>query len=108
MARQIQKLRCGWLPVNSRESRSDPDRVSGCSACSTANLVPETVDHVFQCPAPARRTALLARFSAFVADFRSRKTSKSLITALYAGARAWAEHRDPPNVESLNLPENRL
>jgi hypothetical protein len=108
MARRIQKLRCGWLPVNSRESRSDPDRVSGCSACSTANLVPETVDHVFQCPAPARRTALLAQFSSFVVDFRSRKTSKSLITALYPGAIAWAEHRKPPNVESLNLPANRL
>ena len=34
MARRIQKLRCGWLLVNNREARSDPDRVSGCSACS--------------------------------------------------------------------------
>ena len=107
-ARRIQKLRCGWLPVNSRESRSDPDRVSGCSACSTVNLVPETVDHVFQCTAPSRRTALLARFSSFAVDFRGRKTSKSLIAALQAGATAWAEQREPPTVESLNLPENRL
>jgi ribonuclease HI len=108
MAQRIQRLRCGWLPVNTRESRSDPDRVSGCSACSTANLVPETVNHVFQCTAPSRRTALLARFSSFVANFRSRKTSKSLIAALQAGATAWAKQRELPTVDSLNLPENRL
>jgi hypothetical protein len=42
MARRIQKLRCGWLLVNNRETRSDPDRVSGCSACSSSNLTPET------------------------------------------------------------------
>jgi hypothetical protein len=107
-ARWIQKLRCGWLPVNSRVLRSDPDQVSGCSTCSTANLVPETVDHVFQCTAPSRRTALLARFSSFAVDFRGMKTSKSLIAALQTGATAWAEQREPPTVESLNLPENRL
>jgi ribonuclease HI len=44
MARRIQKLRCGWLLVNNREAQSDPDRVSGCSACSPSHVVPETVD----------------------------------------------------------------
>ena len=48
-ARQIHKLWCGWLPVNSRESRIDPDWLPGCSACSTTGLVSETVDHIFQC-----------------------------------------------------------
>ena len=67
MARRIQKLRCGWLPFNYREARSNLDRVSGCSACSTENLVPKTVNHVFQCNAPLRRAALLERFSSFVA-----------------------------------------
>ena len=46
---RLQKLRCGWLPVNRRESRIDPDRRNGCSACSTTNLVEETVDHIFLC-----------------------------------------------------------
>ena len=108
MARRIQKLRCGWLPVNTRVARSDPDRISGCSACSTANLVPETADHVFQCTAPSRRNELLERFSSFAVFFRSMKTSKSLINALQSGALAWAEQREPPSAESLDLPENRL
>jgi ribonuclease HI/exonuclease III len=107
-ARRIQKLRCGWLPVNTRESRSDPDRTSGCSACSTSNLVPETVDHVFQCPSPSRRSALHERSSTLVTHFRSIKTSRSLISALHTGAMAWAEQREPPSVESLTLPDNRL
>jgi hypothetical protein len=108
MARRIQKLRCGWLPVNTREAQSDPDRVSGCSACSIANLVPETVDHVFQCTAPARQTILLERFSSFAVHFRSMKTSISLIGALHSGALAWAEQREPRPVENLDLPDNRL
>jgi hypothetical protein len=107
-ARLIQKLRCGWLPDNSRESRSVPDRVSGCSACSTANLVPETVDHVFQCTAPLRQTALLNRFSSFFVYFRSMKTSKSLIAALHSGAMAWAKQRKPSAAENLVLPDNWL
>jgi hypothetical protein len=28
--RRVQKLRCGWLPVNRRVSREDPDRLNGC------------------------------------------------------------------------------
>jgi hypothetical protein len=45
LVQRVQKLRCGWLPVNTRVSREDPDRLSGCSACSpTGNLVKETVD----------------------------------------------------------------
>ena len=31
---RIQKLRCGWLPVNNRVARHDPDRLPRCSACS--------------------------------------------------------------------------
>jgi ribonuclease HI len=108
MAQRIQKLRCGWLPVNSREAQLDPDRVSGCSACSTANLVPETVDHIFQCTAQLRRTAILKRFSSFFVYFRSMKTSKSLITTIHSGAMAWVEQREPPSAESLALPDNRL
>jgi ribonuclease HI len=107
-ARRIQKLRCGWLPVNNREARSDPDRPSGCSACSPANLVPETVDHIFQCTETSRRRAILERFSTFFDYFRSMKTANSIISAIQAGAVAWVEQRDPPSVDSLNLPDNRI
>jgi hypothetical protein len=47
--RRIQKLRCGWLPVNRRVARGDPDRDEGCKACSPGNLVEETIDHILQC-----------------------------------------------------------
>jgi ribonuclease HI len=109
IARRIQKLRCSWLPVNSREARFDPDQVSGCSACSSANLVPETVDHIFpQCTAHLRRNKLLERFSSFSAYFRSLKTSKLLIAAIQSGTLAWAQQREPPAAESLVLPENQV
>ena len=107
-ARRLQKLRCGWLPVNNRESRSDPDRLSGCSACSSSNLVPETVDHLFQCPATTRRRAALDRFSSFYSHFRSLKTAKPLIAAMQTGALAWIEGKDPPAVDTLDFPESQL
>jgi hypothetical protein len=106
--RRIQKLRCGWLPVNTRVSREDPDRLSGCSACSPGTLVDETVDHVFQCSCTARRSAILQRFSLMSAKFREWKRSTNLIYALHSGALAWIEQREPPPVASLRLPETHL
>jgi hypothetical protein len=73
-----------------------------------SELLPETVDHVFQCTAPARQTVLLERFSSFAVHFRSMKTSRSLIGALHSGALAWAEQREPPSVENLDLPDNPM
>ena len=109
MALSIQKLRCGWLPVNNREARSDPDRLPGCSACSTANMVPETMDHVFQCSSPIRRTAIHDRFStSFFKYFRSMKTSTCIISAMQIGALAWIEQRDPPLASELDLPDNAV
>ena len=61
--RRVVKLRCGWLPVNQRESRQDPDQPEGCPACSPTGLIPETVDHIFQCCASARRKAVRDTFS---------------------------------------------
>ena len=106
--RRVQKLRRGWLPVNSRESRVDPDRLSGCSACSPSNFVAETVDHLFQCESSARRRAILDRFSTLFSDFRVWKTSKTIIAALLAGALAWVEGRDIPSLESLDLPDTAI
>ena len=105
---RVQKLRCGWLPVNRRVSREDPDRFSSCSACSAGDLVEETVDHVFQCSCAARRSAILQRFSDMSANFLKWNTSKYLIRALHTGALAWIEQREPPPVESLHSPETHL
>jgi hypothetical protein len=101
---RVQKLRCGWLPVNTRVSREDPDRLSGCSACSPGNFVDENVDHIFQifqCSCTARRSAILQRLSDLSEKFREWKTSKLLIHALHTGALAWIEQREPHPVESL-------
>jgi hypothetical protein len=59
LASACPKHRYGSLTVNMRVSREDPDRLSGCSACSPGNLVDETVDHVFQCSCSARHSAIL-------------------------------------------------
>ena len=105
---RVQKLRCGWLPVNSRESRNDPDRLAGCSACSTTNLVEETVDHLFQCPSSSRRQAIRDRLSTFQSDLRVWKTSETLISVLLTGVTAWLEGSEPPSIESLNLPDTHF
>ena len=86
-ARRIQKLQCGWLPVNNRESQSDPDRPPGCSDC----LVSKTVDHVFQCESTQRRRAILDRFVSFHSKFREHKTAPEIIGALMTGSLAWIE-----------------
>jgi hypothetical protein len=105
---RVQKLRCGWLPVNRRVSRQDPDRPKGCSACSPANLVEETVDHVFQCSALLRRTAIRARLADMSKAFQKWNTSHSVIKALHAGAQAWIEGQPIPAVEDLELEDSPL
>ena len=107
-ARRIQKLRCSWLPVNSRESRSDPDRLPRCSACSTTGLVLETVDHLFQCHASSRQKEIKAIFARLHNRFSEWKTSRHLISALKSGATAWLEGREIPPVTSLDLPQDKL
>jgi hypothetical protein len=94
-----QKLPCGWLSVNRRVSREDPDRLNGCSACSTSNLVEETVDHIFQCPCISRRAAMLDRLADMSKTFRSWKTSRLVTHALYSGALAWIEGRAITTIE---------
>ena len=105
-SRRIQKLQSGWLPVNNRESRSDPDRPSGCSACSANNLTPETVDHLFQCQLTERRRAILDRFMSFHPKMRELKTNSAIIRALMTGSLAWIEGQPIPHVDTLLLPDN--
>ena len=102
---RVQKLRCGWLPVNIRESRHDPDQPPGCAACSSIGLVPETVDHLFQCCAPTRRSAIKTAFERFYPSLRELKTSKYIISAIQTGVLAWIAEEAIPPVETLNLPE---
>ena len=106
--RRVQKLRCGWLPVNSRESRQDPDQPAGCVACSSIGLVPETVDHLFQCRAPSRRKAVREAFARFHPAMRELKTPECIISAIRLGVLSWIEDRETPSVESLNLPETEV
>ena len=106
--RRIYKLQCGWLPVNSRESRIDPDWLPGCSACSMMGLVTETVDHIFQCRAASWIQAIKEIFSRFHDKFREMKTSKLLILALHTGATAWVEGMETPDIASLALPDSTL
>jgi ribonuclease HI/exonuclease III len=107
-ARRTQKLRCGWLPVNNRVSRSDPDRPAGCTACSRANLTPETVDHLFLCEFTERRRAILDRFQSFYSTLREWKTSTHIIRALQTGSLAWIEGQPIPDADTLMLPNTML
>jgi ribonuclease HI len=107
-AARLQKLRCGWLPVNRHESRIDPDRLNGCSACSTTNLVEETVDHVFQCSSVSRRRAVMQRLDSLEAALVKLRTSSPLIRALHTGATSWVLGRECPTVVSLDLPETAV
>jgi hypothetical protein len=107
-ATRLQKLRCSWLPINSRESLMDPDRLSGCSACSTTNLVEETVDHIFLCLAMARRRLVSQHLKLLPLALRNHKTAPSIIDAsIHAGATAWIiTGSSIPTLESLNLPDS--
>ena len=108
-ASRVQKLRCGWLPINSREARIDPDRLPGCAACSTTAVsVAETVDHLFQCTERSRRRAVAERFEALHDEFRAWKTSEIIISTIRAGAMAWVEGKATPSLSSLNLPDTTL
>ncbi len=106
--RRIQKLRCGWLPVNSRESRIDPDRLPGCSACSPSGILVETVDHIFQCPSQSRRHLILSRFAEFSTELRKLKTSRCIIDAISIGALAWVTGQPVPSIEDLHLPQSEI
>ena len=97
--RRYQKLHCGWLPINTRESRLDPDCPPGCSACSPTKLIPETVDHIFQCSHYTQRQLVSSRLAVLPVEFSALGTADSIITAISAGAQAWAEGCD-------NLPDS--
>ena len=84
----------------------DPDRLSGCSACSTTNLVEETVDHIFLCSATARRRLVSQHLELLPPFLRKRKTAPAIIVAIRAGATAWITGSSIPTLESLNLPDS--
>jgi hypothetical protein len=88
---RIQKLRCGWLPVNWRLNREDPDQPPGCSACCPVDSVEETVDHVLQCPSTLRRTLVTGRISSLTKTFREWKTDPVICEILTAAALHWVQ-----------------
>jgi hypothetical protein len=88
---RVQKLCCGWLPVNRRLSREDPDWPAGCSACRPVNSVEETVDHVLQCPSTRRRTLVTERISSLTTTFREWKTNPKICEIVTAAALHWVQ-----------------
>ena len=105
-AQRIQKLRCGWLPVNSRLSRENPDYLSSCAACAPAT--DETVDHVFLCSSSERRRFLQARLNTLPAQFRKWGSSALLCRVIVAGAWAWIEQKEPPDPDTLCIPDDEF
>jgi len=106
--RRIQQLRCGWIPVNRRVAWTDPDRLSGCAACSPTHMHEETVDHIFQCPAQTRRAFMLSALDDLTKQLGLWKTDTAIVTALTTGEKAWVEGNGIPTVESLNLPDSEI
>ena len=101
---RIQKLRCGWLPVNRGLSREDPDGTAGCAACRPV------VDHVPQCPSPLRRGLLIERLSSFTVTLRERKSPPIFCQILSAATHHWIltrwdnfEFHVPEDTPSLQL-----
>jgi hypothetical protein len=82
----IQKLRCGWLPVNDRQARTELDQLAGCSACSSsADLVVETIDHIFQCEGVSRRKAIKEKLEMLRSKLSGWGTAPQLSGAILAG-----------------------
>lgn len=95
-ARRIQKLRCGWWPVNSRLAREQPDRHKACAACKPD--ITETVNRIFQCPTRERQL--------FV--FQKGGTSPIICRTILQAASAWIAMNERPKIASLLFPDSAL
>ena len=105
---RICKLRCGWLPVNERESMIDPDRKPGCSACSTVGLNPETIDHMFECQSTSRVALIENKFASFNATMQSLGTCKYIRRTLRFGLLYWVKGNVPLEIADFALPDSPL
>jgi len=105
--RRIQKLRCGWLPTNSRLKRYQAnceDVSQYCSACAPST--DETNDHVFQCPSHERRKTTTNELHELRKKLKEWHTSKDVTHAMITGALHWLRGEDAPPVESLALTDS--
>ena len=100
--------RCGWLPVNERVAKLDPDRQPGCTACSSVGLNLETHDHVYQCRSPSRVAILDKKFALFNSTMQSLGTSKYIRRMLRYGLLNWAKGNAPVEVAHFELPDTQL
>ena len=104
--RRIQKLRCGWLPTNSRLNmiQMEYEDVSPyCSACAPETS--ETIDHVLQCPSHARRQATQAQFTDLRDKLSDWNTPEHVTRAIIEGATHWLRGETVPAVGDLHLPD---
>jgi hypothetical protein len=107
-AKLIQKLRCGWLPVNDRQARIERDQLAGCSACSSTGLVVETIDHIFQCEGASRRKAVKEKLELLRSKLSEWGTAPQLRDAILAGISAWIVGDDIPDLESLKVSDDAV
>ena len=105
---KVSKLRCGWLPVNTRVARQEVDRSPGCSACSSVGMTPESVDHLFLCPSPSRRSLLDKKCTSFNTKLRDLHTTKFIRRTLRYGMVAWLQGRVPHELSEFQLPDSQL
>jgi hypothetical protein len=100
-AKLIQKLRSGWLPVNDRQARMETDHLAGCSECSSANLVFETIDHIFQCEGAPRRKAIRDKLEMLRTNLSEWGTAPQISDAILAGVLAWINGQSAPDQETF-------
>ena len=106
---RVQKLRCGWLPVNRRLARYTPDCTRFCSSCkSPTERHEETVDHVFQCKCGDRRNIALKSLANLGKTLRNSGTPRCIERPLLAGLTAWIKNEDIPDVDSLGLKNDEI
>jgi hypothetical protein len=96
--------RCGWLPVNRRVSREDPDRLNMLRLC--AHAWPKKRLITFSMPMPDSTYCHASPACCHVQAVPVCEP-RLLLEALFAGARAWIEQAIP-DVSELNLPDSTL
>jgi ribonuclease HI len=107
--RRVQKLRCGWLPVNRRMARTDVDCLDHCVACkSPTEEHEETVDHLFQCRCAPRQAAINSALKDLKSKWAKWSTVNAIGDAILLGARAWLAGEPIPDIEVLNLRKDSI
>jgi hypothetical protein len=97
--RRITKLRCGWLPVNTRVSKWMEFRNPECPCCDQD--VPETVDHLLRC------ATTLDKRSLFISTLAQHLTDQGVHLAcrraILHGLRQWFAGAEAPPITAADV-----